>query len=227
MATGRVSGKRARHWGAGTAAVVRLLVAADHPMTGVAIASTVGISQPRASQVLRLLGDVVRPSEEGYVGQRARLLDLYRRHARPALVEPERYWYSTRPTAEQIDRVLTLAKASAARVALSSDLAVDLLAPWRHPTLTILYSDVDLPLDDARFVPAQGRGDASIVTRWTSDRTLLTAFGRWPGEVDHIPLTDPTQQWADLLDLGGDDRSEAADRLRRAILSRSIGRDHG
>ena len=41
--------------------------------------------------------------------------------------------------------------------------------------------------------------------------------------VDGIPLADPVQQWADLLELGGDDRLEAAERLRRAILDRTIG----
>jgi hypothetical protein len=44
----------------------------------------------------------------------------------------------------------------------------------------------------------------------------------WPSAVDGIPLVDPVQQWWDLIDLGGDDRLEAAGRLRRAILDRSI-----
>lgn len=89
----------ARRWGAGTAAVVRLLVATDDPLTGVTIASTVGVTQPRASQILKQLADheAVTATPDGYVGARVKLLDLYAARARPHLVEPESYWYSTRP----------------------------------------------------------------------------------------------------------------------------------
>ena len=39
--------------------------------------------------------------------------------------------------------------------------------------------------------------------------------------VNGIPLTDPVQQSWDLIDLGGEDRVEAADRLRAAIAAHS------
>jgi hypothetical protein len=35
-------------------------------------------------------------------------------------------------------------------------------------------------------------------------------------------MIDPTQQWHDLLDLSGEDRREAAERLRRAILDHAL-----
>ena len=44
-----VSKNVVRRWGAGTAAVVRLMVASYPPMTGVAIAAAAGVTQPRAS----------------------------------------------------------------------------------------------------------------------------------------------------------------------------------
>lgn len=44
--------------------------------------------------------------------------------------------------------------------------------------------------------------------------------------VDGIPLVDPVQQIWDLHDLGGEDRAEAADRLRRAVLDRALTVDH-
>jgi len=56
----------------------------------------------------------------------------------------------------------------------------------------------------------------------TSDTTLLTVNKPWPATVDEILLADPVQQWWDLRELGGEDRHEAADRLRRAIISKSI-----
>ena len=213
-----------RSWGAGTAAIARLLVAAEAPLTGVAIAEAVGVSQPRVSQVLKQLTEhnAVRATEHGYFGRPARLLDLYRRRARPLLRQPERYWYSTRPAGEQAQRIVELAAAREAPVAFSADLAPDLLVPWRHPTLIVVYATESIALGDAGLVPAEGRADASLVLRWTRDPTLLSPAAPWPTEVDGIPLTDPVQQWWDLLDLGGEDRAEAADRLRRAILDHAI-----
>ena len=94
--------------------------------------------------------------------------------------------------------------------------------PWRHPTLAVVYASGALDLSDAGFVQAEGRPDASVIVRWTTDRTLLAPAPPWPRVVDDIPLTDPTQQWWDLIDLGGEDRREAADRLRAAIVGHTI-----
>jgi hypothetical protein len=213
-----------RRWGAGTAAIARLLIAADAPLTGVAIAGAVSVSQPRASQVLKQLAEqqAVRTTEHGYVGRPARLLDLYHHRARPSLLQPETYWYSTRPMTDEAHRIVEGSRDAAAAIAFSADLAPDLLVPWRHPTLTVVYSAEHMTLEAAGLVQAEGRVDASIILRWTSDDTLLSPAPGWPRAVEDIPLADPVQQWWDLLDLGGEDRREAADRLRRAIIDRTI-----
>jgi hypothetical protein len=225
MVTSRTPVTRARSWGAGTASIVRLLIAADVPLTGVAIASTVGLTQPRASQVLTYLAEqnAVDATDDGFVGRATRLLDLYAQRARPGLAGPERFWFSTRPMLDQAARVARHATDEGTRTAFSADLAPDLLVPWRHPTLTIVYSDSDMHLDGAGLVPAEGRSDASIILRWTNDERLLSPAPGWPTEASGIPLVDPVQQWWDLLDLGGEDRLEAAHRLGRAILDRTIG----
>ncbi|MGD9794431.1 MAG: hypothetical protein AB7V43_13210 [Acidimicrobiia bacterium] len=224
MATPIASKNAVRRWGAGTAAIVRTLIAAKDPLTGVALAEAVGVSQPRASQVIRQLAEhaAVRATVDGYVGRRAMLLDLYERRARPTLVEVESYWYSTRPLSDQATRITRVAGATKTDVAFSADLGPDLLVPWRHPTLAVVYVNRSLDLADAAFVPAEGPPDASVIVRWTSDRTLLVPSDPWPRRVDGIALTDPTQQWWDLLDLGGEDRREAADRLRSAIIAHAI-----
>lgn len=224
MAERAIEVAEARRWGSGTAAVVRLLIAADSPLTQGAIGSETGVSQPRVSQVLGLLGsmDGVRVSARGYRGRRSRLLNLYAGRTKPALAEPERSFYSTRPLREQARRIVRAARRRRAAIAFSADLGPDLLVPWRHPTVTIVYAlDSDV-LADVGFVEAEGRTDASIILRAVTDATLLRPFEPWPSSVGGIPLTDPVQQWWDLLDLGGEDRAEAAGRLRRAILDRSI-----
>lgn len=214
----------ARKWGAGTAAIVRLLIAADAPLTQVAIAEAVGVTQPRASQVLKKLleANAVTVSANGYRGKRTRLLFLYARRSRPHLVEPETHWYSTRPLMDQAGRIADAARRARVKLAFSADLGPDLLVPWRHPTLTVVYMSSRLLLEPAGLVPAEGRADASVLVRWTSDPTLLTVSATWPATIEGLSLADPVQQWWDLLDLGGEDRKEAADRLRRAIVDKSI-----
>ena len=72
------------------------------------------------------------------------------------------------------------------------------------------------------MVRAEGRADASLLLRTTHDASLLRPSPPWPSAIDGIPLTDPVQQWRDLLELGGDDRREAAGRLRQAILDHTL-----
>lgn len=107
-------------------------------------------------------------------------------------------------------------------MAISAGLAADLLAPWRHPTLTVVYTDTDPASVVQGLVPAEGRADASIIMRKTLDTTLFAPAPPWPATIDGMPLVDPTQQWFDLLELGGEDSLEGAGRLRDAILDRSL-----
>jgi len=130
--------------------------------------------------------------------------------------------YGIHPIIEQANQAIELAGDRHVAIAFSADLAPDLLVPWRHPTLTVVYASGSLPLDNVGLVPAEGRADASMIVRWTHDDTLLSGPAG-PRLVEGIPITDPVQQWWDLLDLGGEDRAEAADRLRRAIIDRTIG----
>lgn len=219
--------RSARPWGPGTSAIVRALVAATAPASQVELGSLIGVSQPRVSQVLSKLSEAsaVQSTTDGYVGQRERLIDLYIADHRPALVEPDTPWYSLLPMREQVAQVCAHARGVSARAAVSADLAPDLLAAWRHPTLTIVYATDALDLTSVGFVRAEGRVDATLLVRHTSDPTLLAALEPWPRSVDGIPLVDPVQQVWDLRDLGGEDRTEAADRLRQAVLDRALAAD--
>jgi hypothetical protein len=225
MAKTAASPRPARSWGSGTSAIARLLLAVEEPLTQVAIADAVAVTQPRASQVLKQLTaqGVVRSGVRGYVAtKRARLLDLYREKSRPTLVRPEEAWYGTAELLDQVHSTVGFASLARAAISVSADVGPDLLVPWRHPTIAILYTTASLDLGQARFVRAEGRGDATLLVRTTGDQSLLKPFGPWPTTVQDIPLADPVQQWRDLLDLGGDDRREAAARLRRAILGHTI-----
>ncbi len=140
----------------------------------------------------------------------------------PRSRSPESPWYSLESTTEAAATAVRHAATRNVRVAVSADLAADLMVPWRHPTLTVIYAASDLDLSDAGFVRAEGRVDATVVIRATSDTTLLQAFEPWPRTADGTPLADPLQQIWDLHDLGGDDRLDHAKRLTTSVLKRSL-----
>jgi hypothetical protein len=103
---------------------------------------------------------------------------------------------------------------------VSADAAPDFVAPWRSPTLTAIYTNLDAPLDPAGFVPAMARGEASIVLRHVSDPSLLEPW-QAPREAP-FPLAHPLQQIWDLRDLGGEDRFEASERLMRRVVMGTV-----
>lgn len=217
----------ARPWGPGTSAIVRALVAASAPVSQVGLASLVGVSQPRVSQVLARLSKAraVESTEEGYRGRPSQLIDQYLANHRPALAAPDVAWYSLQPMREQVERACAHARGISIRVAVSADLAPDLLTAWRHPTLTVIYTAEALDLAAAGFLRAEGRVDGTVLVRHTTDSLLLAACEPWTRAIGRIPVVDPVQQIWDLYDLGGEDRAEAANRLRQAVLDRALAVD--
>src|SRR5665213_350022 len=99
---------------------------------------------------------------------------------------------------------------------LSSDLAPNIITPWRTPTLTVVYAEASLDFEPSLFVPATARGEATFLIRHVSDDSLLAP---WPTSRPDIPIVHPVQQVWDLHDLGGEDRLEAAERL----IDRTLG----
>ncbi len=215
-----------RKWGPGTAAIARALIAAKSA-DDAGCAGQGGWSVPTArlagAQALRRCARGHRRSPGGYRGRPARLLELYRDRARPHLAAPETFWFSTRPLIDQAHRITEIARRAEVAVAFSADLGPDLLAPWRHPTsgdrLCRPRSRRWTP--PVSYPPKAGRTQPSSGDIQATPRSWQLPN---PGHVivDHVPLTDPVQQWWDLHDFGGEDRREAADRLRRAIIEKSI-----
>lgn len=209
--------RRTRRWGEATSHAVRVLADSSTPILQVDLANEVGVTQPRISQIGMLLeSQGVSFAKVSAPKQRARLVDLYLLHHAPNVVA-ETLSYDIGPHLEQVARACDNLRAVGARIAVSADAAPDFVAPWRSPSLTVIYTDADAQLDVAGFVPAMARGEASIVLRQVSDLSLLlpwSARGRVP-----FPLAHPLQQIWDLHDLGGEDRLEAAERLKRLLVA--------
>jgi hypothetical protein len=207
---------KTRRWGEATSRAVRLLAVRTVPTLQVDLARELGITQPRVSQIGRLLAtEGVRFANVHEADQRARLVLLYALHHAPAVVT-ETLWYDIDPSHEQVARAVAYLVEAGAVAVVSADAAPDFVAPWRSPTLTAIYTNLDAPLDPAGFVPAMARGEASIVLRHVSDPSLLEPW-QAPREAP-FPLAHPLQQIWDLRDLGGEDRFEASERLMRRVV---------
>jgi len=173
----------------------------------VALARELGVSQPRISQIVRLLTQHgVAVNQFHSPTQRRRLVDLYVRHHRQD-TKSDAFFYGLDTPYEQVEQLVDEAHRARVRIAVSADLAPDLIAPWRTPTLTVVYAQ--RPFGPQSLVPAMARGEATIIVRTVTDSALLEPWETHRG----IPLSHPVQQVWDLHDLGGEDRKEAADRL--------------
>lgn len=206
-------------------AIIRALIGLPHGTNegpgATALANQVGVSQPRASQVLHKLLelDLVTRSPEGrWLPDREALLDRFLSEYRgPG--GSERYLYSLDSPNEVAARAAQ--QTDEKSLAVSADVGPDVLLAWRRPSAVILYVRQLLDLDRLALVDAQGRHDANVIVRTPDDASVFPT-NLLVADIDGIdvPLADPTQQIWDLQDLGGTDRLEAAGRLREWLLNR-------
>lgn len=211
--------------GSGSLAIIRTLIGfprgTNEEPGATALAHQVGVSQPRASQVLHRLREldlVTLSPERRWVPDREALLDRFLNEYRgPG--GSERYLYSLDPPNEVALRAAQ--QADERSLAVSADVGPDLLHAWRRPSVVILYARQLLDPDQLGLVDAQGRHDANVVIRTPDDASVFPTnvlVADMSGV--EVPLADPTQQVWDLQDLGGADRLEAAGRLREWLLNR-------
>jgi len=212
--------------GSGGLAIIRTLIGfplgTNEEPGATALANQVGVSQPRASQVLHRLLElnlVTRSPQGRWSPNREALLDRYLSEYRgPG--GSEHYLSSLDPPNEVAARAAKHVDDERS-LAVSADVGPDLLLAWRRPSVVILYVRQLLDLDRLRLVDAQGRPDANVIIRIPDDVSMFPTdlLVAEMGDVD-VPLADPTQQIWDLHELGGTDRLEAAGRLREWLLNR-------
>lgn len=211
--------------GSGSGTIIRLLVhhRRDSPLPSVTdMANMAHVSQPRASQVVGKLAELglVSKSADGswHVVDREGLLDSFLAEYRgPG--GTARYLYSLDPPLVTA-RHAAVAAADRGDLAASADVGPDLVAPWRRPTLLLLYSRGGVPDQALNAVPAESRDSANVIVRAPKDLSVFPVH-RLVAEYDNveIPLADPIQMVWDLQDLGGAEREEAAGVMREWILN--------
>jgi DNA-binding transcriptional ArsR family regulator len=208
--------------GRGGLAIIRRLIFSqtDNKATNVAsLAAQANVSQPRASQVLRQLEDLNlldRKNKSGWRVDKAALIDSFLAEY-PGPGGSERYFYT-------LDSPVDFSIRTSQRIApdlfaVSADVGPDFIAPWRSPSLVVIYGASKFSTNDLGLVEAVGRHDSNVIFRTPKDTSVFPSppyLGALAGA--SIPLADPTQMLWDLTQLGGDDRLEAADHLREWLL---------
>lgn len=204
--------------GQGAGGIMRFLIShGDVPLGPGHLANVARVTQPRASQVLGSLRDLglVERLKDGWLADRGALLDAFLAHysAPPGSAS---HLYSLEPVSTAATEIT---RANTDGVYLSADVAADLIAPWRRPTHLVIYAKRPLTIPEGLAVPARSSGDANITIRVPEDHSVFC----W---IEHeavsygatLRLAEHTQIIRDLLDLGGEDREAAADRVKRWLL---------
>lgn len=164
--------------GSGSLAIIRALITlprdTDEDLGATAIAARVGVSQPRASQVLHRLLDlelVTRTPQRRWSPDREALLDRFLSEYRgPG--GSERYLYSLDPPNEVAARAAQQT-GDPTTLAVSADVGPDLLLGWRRPSVVVLYMRHPPDLDRLGLVDAQGRHDANVIIRIPDDTSVF------------------------------------------------------
>lgn len=199
----------------GALTAIRCLVAAA-PLTQLGLAALSGLSQPYLSKVLtNLRGDgLVQRTAGGWAPVDKRGLIDWWLHRYPGPGGATSYWASLAPLVDQAEAATADA---AGPVAVSGDLAADLLAPWRRPRQVVVYAAQPPALTDRGFVPATSVEDASLVLTAPQDRGVWLP-SPWPLGENQLLTADPLQVLYDIGRSGGPDAPDAAEHLTEALL---------
>lgn len=203
--------------GSGSWAIVRSLIADGRVDGETEFAARVGVSQPRASQVLSKLsaaGLVEREGRSRWTADRVALLDAFLRNYAGGRGSTS-WFYSLDPPQQTCERIIAAARSAQSHAIISGDVAADRLVPWRVPTHTTVYTGDHRFAAQLELTTAHGPGDANVELIVPTDTSVLKTLGDGDPNLAH-----PTQVILDLQRLGGADRHEAAERIREWLLNR-------
>lgn len=207
--------------GSASWAVIRWLVATASVPDLRPLMELPGVTKPRAYQVassLAKLGLVEHKGRGPWLVEREALLDRFLAEY-PGPGGSAAYFYSRQAPLELARQLVPAAGDGG--VVVSADVGPDLVAPWRRPTHLVVYARPLARLGNhAGLVPAHGPDDANVTCRYPEDRSVTALAGPVSADGDRLMVADPVQLIWELGALGGDDRLEAADKLRTWLLSR-------
>jgi hypothetical protein len=211
--------------GPGSLRMMRWLLTAPPdqlPVTASRLAQHAGVSQPAASQLLgamQRLHLAAKENRSGWLPDRGALLNTLLNEY-PGAGGTQKFYYSLKDSTAATLELIEHAAQENVQVAVSADVGPDQVAPWRHPTATIVYAQQRLNPQQPAFIEAQSMSDANIIIHYPHDDTVFFRGQRsLAPESSLFSLADPFQMLWDLGNLGGEDREEAAGELNAWFLS--------
>jgi hypothetical protein len=175
------------------------------------IASKAKVSDARTSQVMAQLqraGTVQKRPDGAWDIDRKALLELFLDDY-PGPGGDRSYFY----TLDLLSTSRDLVSNATGPIALSGDIAADLLVPYRRPTHAVIYVNSNVPLDG--LVKTNKAEDANLTAIRPWDTSVFPIGGDF---VSPLPLAEVTQIAWDLKSLGGSDRAEHLQRMKEWIL---------
>jgi hypothetical protein len=198
----------------GTFTLLRRL--AQRPWAGQQqLAEATALTQPRVSQALAALADqgLVRRTPAGWdITDLDAVFEWWLR-SYPGPRGLRTLWYGLDSPVRQAQAAVSLL--GHGRIAISGDVAADMIAPWRSPHRAVIYAQTGVDLTAAGLTPAN-EADATV------ELIVPTDPGVWPGPSAEnpsgsLPLADPLQILWDVARAPGPDTDEAAHRLQRVL----------
>lgn len=202
---------------AGIAIVRWLLTNADiaAPIRQCELAEIAGVSQPRVSQILSRLADldyVIREGRQLRLRSPEPLLDQFVQER--ALLRGEVFYGSSAASLRDVAR---MALQTGNRVAVSADIGLERMASYRRATHVVFYG-AQRP-DWKELGAKESPPDvATLIWRVPEDSSILAATQNGTCRGSNLRCVDAVQLMADLGELGGGDRLQAADVLRSWFL---------
>ncbi|MDT0203721.1 helix-turn-helix domain-containing protein [Nocardioides sp. AE5] len=176
----------------------------------------VGASQPTVSRALRRIeaaGLIETGRSSVVVGDLSLLASWWLRNY-PGPGGITGYWYGLDAPADQVRDAVRVLGVDAERIAISGEVAADVMAPWQRPQQAKVYVRAARPLTPAGLVAVPSAGAATVQVTIPDDPGVwLSAAWGVPSFGDAAEFADPLQILYDLEQSPSPTAQEAQARL--------------
>jgi hypothetical protein len=208
--------------GGGGLGVVRSLLNnlnTEENTTGALAVAAGGITSQRASQVLHSLEKlevVIRAGNGVWKPDREKLLDLFLDSYRgPGGFRS--FYYTAENLHEAVSLIAKNANSESLRI--SADVASDLLVGSFKPRVALIYLSDPYRFPRTYFIPTVHQDDANVIAIEPADNSVVRVRSGIHLPDGEMEIVDPAQLIYDLQTLGGDEREDAAGRIRTWLLN--------
>lgn len=202
--------------GLGTFAVLRRLLL-DRPRRQVDLAASVGLTQPRVSQILRQLADaglIERRDRAWAVPDWTAAVDAWH-SGYPGPGGVRTYWAGLGDPWESTFRALDVLPTAAV---IGGDVGADLLAPWRHPRHATIYTRELTDLRQAELIQIGTATEAVLTVCVPKDKSVSPVSEIVRTFRDRaLRVADPLQVLWDVRQRADADSRQAANHLLESL----------